>query len=581
MSNKKRLHYLCVLLVLVSITVLVSSVSAACPQPFCGITVISPNGGEIWEGGTVHTITWSYHGWYDETVQIQLMKGYGNNVVEVIDDSILATYGSFDWLIPSSLTPGTDYWIKVKAIGDDFQGETAGWLTIGSPPATIHLTSPNGCELWTKDTDKTITWSYSGSSTSKVDIFVVNASENWVSTLIASGVPIGSAGIGSDTWHVPPNFATGDYEVYIEISSLLPTYSIGDWSDKSFSIGLSDYPITVTSPQSGETWWFGSTNLITWTFSSCISPDSNVRISLLKGGTLVDDIYHKDIPIGVNGIGSQSWPFPLYPSVQFPEANNYQVAVNWTCPAVCPLPWPSGISGFFTVSSGIPTPPTTSPTTIPTTSPTLIPTTLPTPIPTISPPTPTANKQMKLGIYQNGVWYLDSNGNDMWDTHDWAYNFGAPGWTPITGDWNATGNSNIGVTNGQSWYLDWNGNGAWDAGTDKAYNFGAPGWTPITGDWNPAVNGTKIGVTNGQQWYLDWNGNGAWDAGTDKAYNFGAPEWTPILGDWNGDGTGTKIGVTNGQQWYLDWNGNGAWDAADQASNFGAPRWTPVVGEWS
>ena len=53
----------------------------------------------------------------------------------------------------------------------------------------------------------------------------------------------------------------------------------------------------------------------------------------------------------------------------------------------------------------------------------------------------------------------------------------------------------------EQWYLNWNGNGVWDNGVDKAYNFGALGWIPITGEW--WGNGmTKIGVTNGQQWYL-------------------------------------------------------------------------------
>ena len=183
-----------------------------------------------------------------------------------------------------------------------------------------------------------------------------------------------------------------------------------------------------------------------------------------------------------------------------------------------------------------------------------------------------------IGVYKDGIWYLDWNGNGVFDGADKAYSFGAPGWMNVTGDWNGDGKTDIGVTNGQQWYLDMNNNGVYDSGVDKAYNFGAPGWTPIVGVWD--ATGTKIGVTNGQQWYLDWNGNGAFDSGVDKAYSFGAPGWTPIVGDWNA--TGFKyIGVTNGQQWYLDWNGNGAFDSGvDKAYNFGAPGWAPVLGKW-
>jgi len=183
-----------------------------------------------------------------------------------------------------------------------------------------------------------------------------------------------------------------------------------------------------------------------------------------------------------------------------------------------------------------------------------------------------------IGVTNGQQWYLDWNGNGAFDGNDRTYSFGAHGWTSIPGDWNNDGKTEIGVTNGQQWYLDTNGNGAWDSGVDYAYSFGAPGWTPVVGDWN-ATGSSSIGVTNGQQWYLDLNGNGAWD-GADKAYSFGAPGWTPITGDWNHDGK-AKIGVTNGQQWYLDWNGNGVWDGTDRAYSFGAPGWTPVIGDWN
>ena len=121
---------------------------------------------------------------------------------------------------------------------------------------------------------------------------------------------------------------------------------------------------------------------------------------------------------------------------------------------------------------------------------------------------------------------------------------------------NAT--TKIGIYKDGVWYLDLNGNGGITTGIDKPYIFGTTGWTKVVGDWN-GDGTTKIGLYKDGTWYLDWNGNGAWDDGTDKVYIFGTTGWTSVVGDWNGDGT-TKIGLYKDGAWYLDWNGNGAWD---------------------
>ena len=190
----------------------------------------------------------------------------------------------------------------------------------------------------------------------------------------------------------------------------------------------------------------------------------------------------------------------------------------------------------------------------------------------------------KIGVYNNGVWYLDYNGNGTWDgaAIDKNYNFGGPGNVSVAGDWNGDGITEIGVTNGVDWYLDGNGNGTWDGPTiDKYGNFGITGYTPVVGDWN-GDNKTEIGVTNGINWYLDDNGNGIWDGTpSDKYGYFGITGYTPVVGDWNGDGK-TEIGVTNSVNWYLDSNGNGIWDGqtVDIHGYFGITGWTPVVGRW-
>jgi len=107
----------------------------------------------------------------------------------------------------------------------------------------------------------------------------------------------------------------------------------------------------------------------------------------------------------------------------------------------------------------------------------------------------------------------------------------------ITVATNAT--SKIGVYQNGMWYLDYNNNETWDAGTEKAYSFGATGWTSVLGDWN-GDNKTEIGVYKDGLWYLDNDGSGTWNAG-DRANNFGATGYAPVIGDWNGDVRAKKV----------------------------------------
>jgi thermitase len=90
----------------------------------------------------------------------------------------------------------------------------------------------------------------------------------------------------------------------------------------------------------------------------------------------------------------------------------------------------------------------------------------------------------KFGVFRDGVWYLDYNGNGHWDAGDAIRVFGDPGDShPVVGDWTGDGKDEFGVFRDGVWYLDYNGNGHWDAG-DAIRVFGDPGDShPITGTW--------------------------------------------------------------------------------------------------
>ena len=207
------------------------------------------------------------------------------------------------------------------------------------------------------------------------------------------------------------------------------------------------------------------------------------------------------------------------------------------------------------------------------------------------------NGKTKVGIYRNGFWILDYNGNGVYDydgtaANDKFYGFGgatASGYVPIVGDWNGDGRTKIGFYKGGSWALDYNGNGTFDGtgpGLDRFYGFGGnANEFPILGDWNHDGR-TKVGVFYNGNFVLDYNGDGAFTA-ADKFFpyiSYTAAD-RPVVGDWSGNGF-TKIGIYRNGFWVLDYNGNGVYDGVgvggDKFYGFGGNTGeVPIVGDWN
>lgn len=193
----------------------------------------------------------------------------------------------------------------------------------------------------------------------------------------------------------------------------------------------------------------------------------------------------------------------------------------------------------------------------------------------------------KLGVYDNGTWAIDQNGNGVWDGAPGDSSFfygGMTGSMPVSGDWSGTGTPKIGIYAGGYWYLDQNGNGLWDGiPTDAMFYYGGmPGAVPVAGDWT-GTGTAKIGIYADGYWYLDINGNGLWDGiPMDAMFYFGGmPGAIPVSGDWDGTGT-ARIGIYADGYWYLDKNGNGVWDGTPDISYFygGMPGAIAVTGDW-
>ncbi|TAN40464.1 MAG: hypothetical protein EPN25_07595, partial [Nitrospirae bacterium] len=123
----------------------------------------------------------------------------------------------------------------------------------------------------------------------------------------------------------------------------------------------------------------------------------------------------------------------------------------------------------------------------------------------------------KIGVYVDGTWYLDMNNNGQWDGEPTdkigTFGVGLTGAIPVVGDWIGNGITIIGLYMDGIWYLDLNNNWQWDGEpADKVVVFGVglAGAVPVVGDWN-ADGISEIGIYQDGLWYLDKDRSWAWD----------------------------------------------------------------------
>ena len=88
-----------------------------------------------------------------------------------------------------------------------------------------------------------------------------------------------------------------------------------------------------------------------------------------------------------------------------------------------------------------------------------------------------------IGIFQDGAWRLDVNGDGRLGAEDARIQFGRAGDLPVVGDWNGDGIDDVGVYRAGTFYLDSDGDGT--LGPDDAViPKGGPGDLPVVGDFN-------------------------------------------------------------------------------------------------
>ena len=177
--------------------------------------------------------------------------------------------------------------------------------------------------------------------------------------------------------------------------------------------------------------------------------------------------------------------------------------------------------------------------------------------------------RQNIGLFRNGTWFLDIDGDGLFTSADRTFVFGQAGDVPVVGDWDGSGNIKAGLFRNGTFILDFSGklSGVPTGKSDLTFPFGAPGDIPVVGDWNQ-LGTTNVGVFRSGQWLLDANGTHTING---PAHSLGQAGDLPLVGDWDGSGL-TKTGVYRGNRFLLDYNGNWQLDTAgDLGLTFGTP----------
>lgn len=311
------------------------------------ITILSPNGGEVYKAGDKITITWNSKDTFEKQVVIGLVDSSGVSYM-ITPDNIYDS-GSYTWTIPSKLSVGGEGGMSDLSFGKNFKivmsddGSPRAYdisdnlFTINSATTTplITVLSPNGGESYNAGDKFTIRW--------KTENIPSNAS---IYILIDDGR------IGGEYTSIPVN-NTGSYifdlqgyntgkkfKVFATYIGSSP-YTI-DSSDSNFTINSATTipSITVVSPKGGEIYTAGQKVTIKWTSSNV----ENVEISMAQGGHDMGHLSENSIPAS---LGSFQWTVPNVSNMEG-DKNNFIIGIWDADPGHFDV---VGKSGLFTINS--------------------------------------------------------------------------------------------------------------------------------------------------------------------------------------------------------------------------------------
>ena len=277
------------------------------PDPFApGYSfLLSPNGGESWAPGSVHSISWnpaglSPGGCFSDAIGLDLSDGFWT---ETITFGLNPRQGAFSWTVP--YRPSSRLRVRVSHVRDcgETRPTTQDWsdgpFSIAPAPLPVRLLTPNGGQAWPAGSQQLISW-----SSAAIDLTACGAdpvtlllSDGDSTELIAEVPPDRTEYL----WTVP-NRTGGRWRVAVVFSARCGTMPVrsSDWGDADFTItgpAPSPRPPVIDFNRDGQPdlfWHHQQTGeLYTWLMNGTVVVD----------GAFFDPRFFTDTKWQIRGVG--------------------------------------------------------------------------------------------------------------------------------------------------------------------------------------------------------------------------------------------------------------------------------------
>ncbi|MBN3033281.1 MAG: hypothetical protein JW873_04220 [Candidatus Saganbacteria bacterium] len=239
--------------------------------PLCGapalaqisVALDTPSGGESWEAGSTHNITWESGGTPD-SVNLYYSIDNGASYDEIAIGQ--ADSHSYPWPVPLA-TATTEAKVKIEAVkaAELVTDESAAPFTIyiDSEPPVVAVVTPGGGEAWQGSAVNNIVFTATDESGIKTDsLYVWYSTDNGLS--YPNQVTADAAAVSPYAWTTP---ALSTTEVRIRVSvkdnSVLANPGT-DESNAKFTIDSTPPAVTVSQPNGGETLYGGTSYEVKW-----------------------------------------------------------------------------------------------------------------------------------------------------------------------------------------------------------------------------------------------------------------------------------------------------------------------------